>query len=89
MFSECRFTRLNLKERNQKGTKDGTARVFLYDALRIPNIFTIYNSYCSSKGSLFHYDKAAYSLIGGDILKAISLYFSPSFRTSEKWRRDK
>ncbi len=25
----------------QKGSKDGTARVFLYDTLRIPNIFTI------------------------------------------------
>jgi hypothetical protein len=24
-----------------KGAKDGTARVFLYDALRIPNVFTI------------------------------------------------
>ena len=42
-------------------------------------MFTIENSYCSAKNSMFHYDRASYSVIGSDILKAISLYFAPEF----------
>ena len=71
---------MNKVTENKKNTKDGTARVFLYDVLRIPNVFTIENSYCSAKGSMFHYDKASYQVIGSDILTAISLYFSPNFK---------
>ena len=82
LFSYCRFTRLTGRDTSQKGCKEGTARVFLYDVLRIPNVFTIENSYCSAKNSVYHYDKASYDLIGGDILRAISLYFSPTFRSS-------
>ena len=88
LFSECRFTRLKPGPSNQKGGKDGTARVFLYHFLRIPNVFTIENSYCSAKDSIFHYDRSSYELIGGDILKAISLYFSPNFRINPDWFSD-
>jgi hypothetical protein len=83
LFNECRFTKLNelkLQVNQKKSTKDGTARVFLYDSLRIPNIFTIENSYCSAKNSPFHYDTFSYGKIGADILKAIALYFSPCFK---------
>lgn len=44
LFQQCKFTKLSeLKEQvsQKKTTKDGTARIFLYDSLRIPNIFTI------------------------------------------------
>lgn len=82
LFQECRFTRLaDIKTSSQKkSAKDGTARVFLYDSLRIPNIFTIEHSYCSAKNSAYHYDRHSYAVIGADILTAISLYFSPQFK---------
>ena len=67
------------KSNKQGNAKEGTARVFLFDLLKIPNVFTIENSYCSAKNSMFHYDKQAYQVIGSDILKAISVYFSPTF----------
>ena len=83
MFQECRFTRLaDIRQNSQKrSAKDGTARVFLYDSLRIPNIFTIEHSYCSAKNSAYHYDRQSYAVIGADILTAISLYFSPQFKS--------
>lgn len=86
LFQECRFTKLSelkVQVNQKKSTKDGTARIFLYDSLRIPNIFTIENSYCSAKNSLYHYDNYSYGIIGADILKAISLYFSPHFKQTE------
>lgn len=84
LFSECRFAKLSKVSSDvRRCGKDGTARVFLYDVLRIPNVFTIENSYCSARDSMFHYDKAAYQVIGSDILHAISLYFSPSFKMQQ------
>lgn len=43
LFQECRFTKINndRSTRNKKLNKDGTARIFLYDTLKIPNVFTI------------------------------------------------
>jgi hypothetical protein len=76
-------------EKNEKGGRDGTAREFLYDVLRIPNVFTIENSYCSARNSAYHYDKSSYEIIGADILKAISLYFSPNFKQNEDWKMDR
>lgn len=90
LFQECRFTRLvDPRQSNyqKKSAKDGTARVFLYDSLRIPNIFTIENSYCAAKDSAYHYDRHSYGVIGSDILTAISLYFSPNFK--EEWNGEK
>ena len=40
VFSECRFSRLNEAQGVNKG-KEGTARNFMFDALNIPNVFTI------------------------------------------------
>ena len=86
LFSQCRFSRLAGGQRSEKGGRDGTARVFLYDLLRIPNVFTIQNSYCSARNSPYHYDKSSYEIIGGDILKAISLYFLPKFKHNDEWK---
>ena len=43
LFQESRFTKIiNEKfKKNKKLNKDGTARIFLYDTLKIPNVFTI------------------------------------------------
>ena len=58
LFSECRFTKITRKDsKKYPSSKEGTARVFLYNVLRIPNVFTIENSYCSAKNSIFHYDQ--------------------------------
>jgi cytosolic carboxypeptidase protein 2/3 len=90
LFQECRFTRLADPRQSQqkKSTKDGTARVFLYDSLRIPNIFTIEHSYCSAKNSAYHYDRHSYGVIGADILTAVSLYFSPNFKVDLAGREE-
>lgn len=55
--------------------KDGTARVSLWNRLKIPNIFTIENSYCCAEGSELHYDSKSYANIGKDIVNALCEYF--------------
>jgi len=85
LFQECRFTKLSeiKANKNKKISKDGTARIYLYDILKIPNIFTIENSYCSAKDSIFHYDEYSYQIIGADIMRAISLYFLPNYKLND------
>lgn len=55
--------------------KDGTARVSLWRRLKIPNIFTIENSYCCAEGSEYHYDAKSYAKIGKDIVASLCSYF--------------
>ena len=79
LFSQCRFTRVTEK----KSAKEGTARISLWKKLKIPNIFTIENSYCCARDSKYHYDCKEYGEIGKDILNTLVLYFFHKIKRNE------
>jgi hypothetical protein len=69
-FGDCNF----LVQRS----KQGTARVALYNGLGIPNVFTLESSFCGPSYEDVHFSQNDLEIMGSRMCLAFLIYFSSS-----------
>ncbi|KAL4475889.1 hypothetical protein ABPG73_002090 [Tetrahymena malaccensis] len=68
-FKDCNFM--------VQKSKEGTARVALWEGLRIPNIFTLESSFCGPSYDDIHFQQTDLEKMGARMCQAFLIYFRP------------
>ncbi|EAS03740.2 zinc carboxypeptidase family protein (macronuclear) [Tetrahymena thermophila SB210] len=71
-FSDCNFM--------VQKSKEGTARVALWEGLRIPNIFTLESSFCGPSYDDIHFQQSDLEKMGARMCQAFLIYFRPQIK---------
>ncbi|KAL4494540.1 hypothetical protein ABPG72_004442 [Tetrahymena utriculariae] len=68
-FNDCNFM--------VQKSKEGTARVALWEGLKIPNIFTLESSFCGPSYDDIHFQQTDLEKMGARMCQAFLIYFRP------------